>query len=113
MSWCDPCAGNPLSPEELRQAGVFWVGEGRSRGGGQPVMLTRLHLRYTRDSLPEDLVFQETQDRANFQARYVLRHPWAGPSTHAKPRSRISHPCRRARNAKRKTLASLTGANVP
>ena len=72
MSWCDPCAGNPLSPEELRQVGVFWVGEGPSRGGGQPVMLTRLHLRYTRDSLPEDLVFQETQDRANFQARYVL-----------------------------------------
>ena len=28
MSWCDPCAGNPLSPEELRQVGVFWVGEG-------------------------------------------------------------------------------------
>jgi hypothetical protein len=23
MSWCDPCAGNPLSPEELRQLGVF------------------------------------------------------------------------------------------
>ncbi len=41
-------------------------------------MLTRLHLRYTKDSLPEDLVFQETQDRANFQARYVLRHPWQG-----------------------------------
>ena len=27
---------------------------------------------------PEDLVFQETGDRANFQGRYVLRHPWAG-----------------------------------
>src|SRR4030095_13692110 len=79
MSWCDPCAGNPLSPEELRQLGVFWVGDAQRRGGGQPVMLTRLHLRYTRDSLPEDLVFQETQDRTNFQARYVLRHPWAGP----------------------------------
>mgnify|MGYP002260361150 CR=1 FL=1 len=25
MSWCDPCAADPLSPDELRQAGVFWV----------------------------------------------------------------------------------------
>jgi hypothetical protein len=42
------------------------------------VLLTRLHLRYTRDTLPEDLMFQETQDRQNFQARYVLRHAWQG-----------------------------------
>ena len=41
-------------------------------------MLTRLHLRYTPETLPEDLMFQETQDRQNFQARYVLRHPWQG-----------------------------------
>ena len=78
MSWCDPCAADPLTPAELREAGVYWAGATRGRGGGQPVMLTRLHLRYTRDSLPEDLVFQETQDRTNFQARYVLRHPWTG-----------------------------------
>ena len=25
MSSCDPCAADPLSREELRQAGVFWV----------------------------------------------------------------------------------------
>ncbi len=25
MGWCDPCAADPLSPDELRQAGVFWV----------------------------------------------------------------------------------------
>ena len=41
-------------------------------------MLTRLHLRYTRETLPEDLAFQETADRQNFQVRYVLRHPWTG-----------------------------------
>ncbi len=25
MAWCDPCAANPLSAEELRSAGVFWL----------------------------------------------------------------------------------------
>src|SRR6266404_5712048 len=93
MGWCDPCSADPLSPEELRGAGVFWLdgdlspiggpGTGaapiaRPRGSAQPVMLTRLHLRYTPETLPEDLMFQETQDRQNFQARYILRHPWQG-----------------------------------
>jgi hypothetical protein len=41
-------------------------------------MLTRLHVRYTPETFPEDLSFQETGDRTNFQARYVLRHPWKG-----------------------------------
>jgi hypothetical protein len=35
-------------------------------------------LRYTPATFPEDLAFQETGDRDNFQARYVLRHPWKG-----------------------------------
>jgi hypothetical protein len=85
MAWCDPCAADPLSADELRGAGVFWLDgdaspgvQKRGSGGAQPVLLTRLHLRYTRDTLPEDLMFQETQDRQNFQARYVLRHPWQG-----------------------------------
>ena len=25
MGWCDPCAADPLSSEELRQLGVFWL----------------------------------------------------------------------------------------
>ena len=41
----------------------------------QPVMLTRLHVRYTPETFPEDLMFQETGDRQNFQTRYVMRHP--------------------------------------
>src|SRR6185369_13464208 len=79
MAWCDPCAAQPLTASELREAGVTWVADDRGRGSGaQPVVLTRLHLRYTRDTFPEDLVFHETKDRANFQTRYVLRHPWRG-----------------------------------
>ena len=30
MGWCDPCAGPPLSPDELREAGVFWLDDRRS-----------------------------------------------------------------------------------
>jgi len=112
MSWCDPCAANPLSPEELRQLGVFWVGDTQSRGGGQPVMLTRLHLRYTRASLPEDLVFQETQDRTNFQARYVLRHPWAGPVDACEAAKPYLESVQARREREAQTLASLTGTNL-
>ena len=91
MSWCDPCAADPFSREELRQLGVMWLDESapepggpavRRRpipgGGAQNAFVTRLHVRYDADHFPEDLVFQETADRNNFQGRYVLRHPWKG-----------------------------------
>ena len=79
MKWCDPCASDPLSTGELRQLGVFWDD---GAGGRTPnVFLTRLHVRYDNAHFPEDLVFQETADRANFQGRYVLRHPFKGKST--------------------------------
>jgi hypothetical protein len=112
MSWCDPCAADPLSPTELRDAGVFWAGDTTNRGAAAPVMLTRLHLRYTRDSLPEDLVFQETKDRSNFQARYVLRHPWTGTrdACPAAPSYFDEVEVRQEREAQ--TLASLTGWNM-
>ncbi len=90
MGWCDPCAADPLSRDELRQLGVFWLTEstptgyppyyrrGFAGGGAMPVVLTRLHVRYDNEHFPEDLMFQETGDRQNFQARYVIRHPWRG-----------------------------------
>src|SRR5215471_5324659 len=67
MAWCDPCAADPLSSSELRAAGVFWLDADETSGAppaavtrqrAQPVMLTRLHLRYTPETLPEDLMFQ-------------------------------------------------------
>src|SRR2546428_2470426 len=78
MNWCDPCAADPLSRDELHRLGVFWVNTDSS--AGSDVFLTRLHVRYDREHFPEDLVFQETGDRQNFQARYVLHHPWNGGS---------------------------------
>ena len=48
--------------------------------GPQPVdaFVTRLHVRYDAETFPEDLEFQVTGDRSNYQGRYVLRHPWRG-----------------------------------
>ena len=106
MKWCDPCASDPLSSSELRQLGVFWDD---GAGGQAPnVFLTRLHVRYDNAHFPEDLVFQETADRANFQGRYVLRHAWKGDSSCAEGAVyQASQRDRREQEAVR--LASLTG----
>lgn len=109
MRWCDPCAADPLSKDELRRLGVFWV-QGRD---GQPldVFLTRLHVRYDGARFPEDLVFQETGDRSNFQGRYVLRNPWTGgESCEAAAAYRRGLSQRHEEEAAR--LASLTGWSV-
>jgi hypothetical protein len=88
MAWCDPCAADPLSRQELRELGVFWIGGDRAKGAAQSapspaqdVFVTRLHVRYDREHFPEDLVFQETGDRQNYQGRYVIRHPWKGATS--------------------------------
>jgi hypothetical protein len=78
MAWCDPCSADPLSTEELRKAGAFWVTGERNVGGGQPALLTRLHLRYTPNTFPEDLMFTQTQDHQNWQTRYVVQNPYGG-----------------------------------
>ena len=87
MSWCDPCAAEPLSRSELQELGVMWLDEGGQdqpqpgfRPGPQPVdvFVTRLHVRYDAKTFPQDLTFQVTGDRDNYQGRYVLRHPWRG-----------------------------------
>lgn len=116
MGWCDPCAADPLSNEELKQLGVFWLAAGDRRRpdlpqGPQNVFLTRLHLRYDAEHFPEDLVFQETADRENFQGRYVLRHPWTGDDRCEAARTyRRDLGKRQEREAQ--TLASLTGWDI-
>jgi hypothetical protein len=109
MRWCDPCASDPLSSSELRQLGVF---RDDGAGGQAPnVFLTRLHVRYDNEHFPEDLVFQETADRANFQGRYVLRHPWTGQGSCAEAAVyRAGQQTRREQEVAR--LALLTGWSV-
>jgi hypothetical protein len=123
MGWCDPCAAEPLGRDELQSLGVFWLEDGaggsppvpggtpirrRPSMGGVNVLLTRLHVRYDAEHFPEDLVFQETTDRTNFQARYVLQHAFTGamqcPQADGYRRSLTE---RRSKEAQ--TLADLTG----
>lgn len=109
MAWCDPCAADPLSRDELRELGVFWLEESAQGSGlAQNVFLTRLHVRYDAEHFPEDLVFQETADRSNFQGRYVLRHPYTGPAT-CDAAERYREEVRLRQEKEAKTLASLTG----
>ena len=109
MSWCDPCAANPLSPEQLRQLGVFW----QSNTGSQArdVFVTRLHVRYDREHFPQDLRFQETSDRQNFQGRYVLRHAWTGDAQCSEAREYIAGLDERF-DREAQTLARLTGWDI-
>jgi hypothetical protein len=118
MNWCDPCAAEPLSFEELRSLGVFWLTGGgpgtlpnRITNGARDVFVTRMHVRYDAQHFPEDLILQETADRNNFQARYVLRHPWQGdrecPATDEYRRAVLQRQEIEARQ-----LADLTGWNL-
>ncbi len=112
MGWCDPCAADPLSREELRSLGVFWLDEADDPArGGVNVFLTRLHARYDEAHFPEDLVFQETADRQNFQGRYVLRHPFTGAMTCGFA-DRYREEVARRQQREAENLASLTGWKV-
>jgi hypothetical protein len=108
MSWCDPCAADPLSRDELRSLGVFWLGSDVNGGGAQEAFVTRLRVTYDAQNFPEDLALQVTADQSNFQARYVMRHPWKGdtscPGYRAYQKSLVERQEQQARN-----LASLTG----
>jgi hypothetical protein len=74
-----------------------------------PVMLTRLHVRYTADSFPEDLAFQETGDQENYQARYVLQHPWKGSPDTCTAAGNYFKQVRERENREAQALADLTG----
>jgi hypothetical protein len=123
-AWCDPCAADPLSRAELGSLGVFWLDD-QARLATRPglpglsplvrrlgsVFMTRLHVRYDSAHFPEDLVFQETADRENFQGRYVLRHAWTG-TDRCSEAQRYQEDLPRRQEGEVQTLASLTGWNI-
>jgi len=103
MRWCDPCPSRPLSREEQRALGVWWLDE-----PDPTVFVTRLHARYDKASFPEDLVLQETADRTNFQAKVVVRNEWQGEAKCDNANAYIrSLPGRREHEAR--SLAEFTG----
>jgi hypothetical protein len=110
MSFCDPCAAEPLSTEELKGLGVWWIGQGDGYHGygGQNAFVTRMHVRYDRDHFPEDLVFQATQDRGNFQGRYVLQHAFKGDTSCPAGKAYKKQVWQRQKQ-EATTLADLTG----
>jgi len=111
MNWCDPCAADPLTRKELRDLGAFWLEKGAESSQAQQVFLTRLHVRYDAAHFPEDLVFHETGDKTNFQARYVLRHPFTGSANCDAARSYRSE-VRERQEKEALNLARLTGWKV-
>jgi len=116
MGWCDPCAADPLSKKQLVELGAYWelpekdhkeTGL-RKRRDSINTYVTRLHVRYTGEKFPDDLKFQSTGNRDNFQSRYVLRHPYTGDDQceeMAPYRKRVQE----RREKEMVTLAGLTG----
>ncbi len=138
MNWCDPCAADPLTQDELKGLGVFWLdGDVESAaapaakgannqilpmpgprrpmppgGGAAEVFVTRLHVRYNAENFPEDLVFQETGDTENFQGRYVLNHEWKGSPNQCDAAKKYLEGLPARRDTEAMTLARLTGWDI-
>jgi hypothetical protein len=101
---CDPCPTSPLSEADLQTFGGDVIpkkGDQDMFNAANGMVLTRLHARYDKASLGEDLVFRAAKPLVggrefltdgnkleqgaredswnNFQARYAIRYPWTGP----------------------------------
>ena len=98
-SSCDPCPGPVVDSSDLLTLGADVIGNEAEFDFSW--VITRLHARYAKDDVGEDLRFQaadpivggrefvvgengELEEGANpsevnnFQARYIIRHPWTG-----------------------------------
>jgi hypothetical protein len=104
---CDPCPTPPLRPNDLSALGTDALTTPNPGG----FVITRLHARYSKDALGDDLFFRAAPPivggrefmqhgssleegarpagQNNFQARYVIRHPWTGPIACANPQRGI------------------------
>jgi hypothetical protein len=124
MGWCDPCAAEPLSQQELESLGVWWLSEPQGAPvpgimpmprpmprGGMPAFVTRLHVRYDAQHFPEDLSFKITQDSSNFQGRYVIRHRWTGAATCPAGQEYLQQLAKQ-QEVRAQTLATLTGWDI-
>jgi MYXO-CTERM domain-containing protein len=102
---CDPCPVPPLSQADVAALGADVMD---SKNG---FVITRLHARYAKDALGDDLFFRAAPPIVggrefvqsggkleqgarpdamnNFQARYVIRHAWTGPIACAHPQRGI------------------------
>jgi hypothetical protein len=97
-SSCDPCPGPTLDGSDFVTLGADVLNDGGEYWGG--FVLTRLHARYGKGDVQDDLVFRaaapivggrelmmengKLEERSrpdamnNFQGRYAIRHEWTG-----------------------------------
>lgn len=108
---CDPCAFTPPSKDVLMESGVDWIRTGRWGNYEGDVFFTRMHVRYDRQNFPQDLQFQETSDKRNFQCRYIITHPAMGPFE-CNEGKRYEKEVYKRREKELIQLALLTGWNV-
>ncbi len=129
MNWCDPCAADPLSDNELKQLGVFWVNQPQVKpmkpANGMPVprrmmprrgknvFVTRLHVSYDKENFLQDLAFKATNNRENFQGRFVVRHAWKGKASECKQaETYLSKTLPKRYEKEAQTMANLTGWDI-
>jgi hypothetical protein len=114
---CDPCVATAPSTQDLLQAGVWWINrdwndysnvEDEDYDYSPDVYFTRLHVRYNRNSFPQDLAFQITPNKENYQARYIITHPANGDFNCAAGKKYLQD-LKRRRVGEMESLKDLTG----
>ena len=109
-----------------RGLGVFRLNEprpeavpGRGRrpiippvGGARDIFITHMPMRYDAEHFVEDLMLEETADRNNFQASYVLRHPWKGEDSACAATEEYRHRVAWPQYHEAPRLAGLTGWDI-
>ena len=78
-------------------------GDHRSKG-----VFYALHVRYNRQAFPRDLFFQQTENTASFQARYIITHPATGDLSCAEGKKYLKD-LKARREDELKMLTYLTG----
>jgi len=119
---CDPCIATAPSEQDVVQAGVWWlnkdwtdysdVNEQEEGDGTSPnVHFTRLHFRYNRNHFAQDLMFQVTPNKENYQARYVITHPATGSFT-CDAGKKYLQDLKKRRRGELNELTALTGKDI-
>ncbi|MFT3682055.1 MAG: DUF2330 domain-containing protein [Ferruginibacter sp.] len=118
---CDPCVATAPDQRDLVQAGVWWLNKDWSDYSdtdyeddytqSNNVYFSRLHFRYNRNSFPQDLMFQVTPNKENFQARYIITHPATGDLSCDAGKKYLQELKQRRRN-ELKELTALTGRDM-
>lgn len=111
---CDPCVSPPPILADMKEAGVDWLHIPDNTFSSQyrgKVFFTRLHVRYNRETFPQDLFFQETPNKERFQCRYVIHNPANGKLDCRAGQKYLKDLVNR-REKELHQLANLTGWNI-